>query len=113
MDLEKRELKVDVLVRHDATRGVYVGQCLQFDVAVQAPSMDKLKQRFAHAFATYVVTSVREERAPRRAPRAFWDLFLTGTADDRDLPIYVPSDTDVRANFRVTRQSPPVSVVSL
>jgi hypothetical protein len=107
MDLEKtKELKLNVMVRHDAERGVYVGQCLQFDVAVQAPSMEKLKQRFAHAFAAYVNAVNRDEVTARQAPRAFWDLYYAGEVDPNHFPIYVPS-RDVRAQFSVTKNAPP------
>lgn len=102
-----QELKLDVLVRHDSDRGVYVAQCLQFDVAVQAPSMEKLKTRFAHTFAAYLVDHVKSGKKlheVRQAPRAYWDVFLGSRVEESNLPIYVSKtrERDVRANFRVT-----------
>lgn len=99
-----KELRLDVLVRHDSDRGVFVAQCLQYDVAVQAPSMEKLRTRFAHTFAAYFVETMVNKQEPRMAPRAFWDMFLGGRADEKDLPIYVATPREVRATFRVTQE---------
>ncbi len=105
-----KELKLDVLVRHDSDRGVFVAQCLQYDVAVQAPSMEKLKKRFAHTFAAYFVEHFMKGHEARQAPRVFWEMFLGGRVEESDLPIYVASTQarpiGVRANFRVTERAP-------
>jgi len=120
MDMEKKDLKLDVLVRHDPDRGVYVAQCLQLDITVQAPSMDKLKERFSHAFGAYVML-LREtddvSKAIRSAPRPYWELFLTGNVDERDLPIFVPAEAksrvgSVRATFSVTKRVAPLEAAS-
>jgi len=98
--------RLDVLVR--AGDGVFVGQCLQYDITVQAPTLDQMKERFAHAFAFHFVSDAEAGKPPlsslRQAPRRFWDIYLRGgNIAARDVPIYVPSvrqeSVDARATF--------------
>lgn len=113
----KTELKLDVLCwRRDGRR--FVGQCLQYDIAVQAETIEELKKLFARALATYFMQRAKLLRASGNknmqevfdlnpAPRRFWELAASGVLEHDDLPIYVPSPkTSVRANFRVTKQFP-------
>jgi hypothetical protein len=112
----KTELKLDVLCWQRDGRP-FVGQCLQYDVAVQASSIEELKKLFARALATYFMEraqklvdaggTVQEVFDLNPAPRRFWELAASGVVEHDDLPIYVPSPkTSVRANFRVTKQLP-------
>jgi hypothetical protein len=112
----KTELKLDVLCWQREGRP-FVGQCLQYDVAVQAGTIEELKQIFAKTLVTYFMErakmlatsgkSVQEVFDLNPAPQRFWDLAASGSVDPDDLPIYVPSPkTSVRANFRVTKKLP-------
>jgi len=125
--LNKSELKFDVLYWQREGRPL-VGQCLQYNVAVQAPSLEELKKRFARAMATYFMERVQtlaaqgktaqevihEVFALNPAPRRFWDLAASGVMETDDLPMYVPSiDTPLRANFRHTKQLPPETALRI
>jgi len=105
----KFELKLDVLCWQREGRP-FVGQCLQYDVAVQASSIEELKKRFYRALVTYFAERARlglDVFEENRAPLKFWNLAASGKVDHDDLPIYVQSPkASVRASFRMTKEAP-------
>lgn len=108
MDLQElKEFRLDVVVRHDGE--VLVGQCLQFDIAVQGSNMEEVEERFALSLAGYIAENQAAKEAglpgwmPPRAPQQHWRMFRTGTVKGRDVPIYVPSTRDQKLpSFRAT-----------
>ena len=98
---EQLEVRLDVVVLKG--NGVLVAQCLQHDIAVQAPSDDLLRERFVRAVQLRLAEDEEKARAPLstvpQAPRRFWDMYLRGdlVVDPRDVPIFVPSSRDVPA----------------
>jgi hypothetical protein len=98
------EFRLDVVVL--AKPGVYVAQCLQHDIVVQAPNVQTMKERFSHAFAARVAEDLAAGREPLstvpQAPRRFWDMYLRGFVESRDVPVYVPSTRESRLEARAT-----------
>lgn len=84
-----------------------VAQCLQHDITVQGRTEAEAKLRFSQALAVRFLHDVSQKRKPlstlRMAPRVYWEMYLTGRAQEQDLPIYVPAEAgrqwDARATF--------------
>ncbi len=83
---------------------------MQYDVAVQAATIDELKKRLYRALMTYFMERARQKQdvfEMNPAPQRFWELSAAGKVDPDDLPIYVVSQkTQLRANLRFTKEAP-------
>ena len=112
---DRAQVRLDVLVLEEEATGVFVAQCLQHDIVVQATNERQLRERFVRAVQMHLAEDDAKGRAPLstvpQAPRRFWDIYTSGelSIDSRDLPIFVPSERatpmlDVRARFAQASQ---------
>jgi hypothetical protein len=74
---EQQRTEIRVVVYREGDH--YVAQGLEFDICVQAGSLDELQERFSRtAFATLAVCLERgtdPREAVPRAPAEFWEMF--------------------------------------
>ena len=70
-------LHVSVLIMREGDH--WVAQCLEYDIAAQATSLDALKHAFARTFAGQIAVDLHHKRLPLQgipqAPRRYFDLF--------------------------------------
>lgn len=67
--------KLDVILINDG--GMYVAQCLQYDIATQGDTIDDAKRAFEYVVAAeigYCLSSGRTLADLPAAPKCYWDL---------------------------------------
>ncbi len=69
-------------------RESWVVQCLEFDIAAQAPSLEALPVRLARALLAEIEFSQQRGEEPfsrlPRAPEKYWDMVPGATEEDRE-----------------------------
>jgi hypothetical protein len=69
-------------------RESWVVQCLEYDIAAQAPSLEALPVRLARALLAEIEFSQQRGEVPfstlPRAPEKYWDMVPGATEEDRD-----------------------------
>jgi hypothetical protein len=97
---------VSVLLHQDGN--AWVAQCLEHDLAAQAPSKEEAKKRFLATLAQQILVDVFEGRTPLRwlpqAPPRYFEEALSTSPSGPELPVYVPAPPQeevprVRAQF--------------
>lgn len=57
----------------------WIGQCLEFDLATQAPTVDELDYQLQALLVGHIVASIQENKQPfenlPKAPSVFWQMF--------------------------------------
>ena len=75
----------------------WCAQCLEYDIAAQAPTLSELRYELERVLATHIAASEEQDQHPfetlNAAPQKFWEMFerakLQLTIDD--LPFRLPS----------------------
>ncbi len=99
---------VSVLLHRDGN--AWVAQCLEYDLAAQAPTVDEAKKRFMRTLTQQIVADLVDGNDPLcklpQAPSRYFEDSITSKQSGPDLPVYVPADVtakrgrvDVRAQF--------------
>ena len=101
---------VSVLLHKDGD--AWVAQCLEHDLAAQAPSQEEAKKRFLRTLGQQILLDFMEGRAPLewlpQAPARYFEEALGTSASGPELPVYVSVPDkkkdqvprfDVRAQF--------------
>jgi hypothetical protein len=87
-----------------------VAQCLEHDLAAQAPTKDEAKKRFLHTLGQQILLDLLESRTPLgwlpQAPARYFEEAISTSPSGPELPVYVPVPDkkkvprfDVRAQF--------------
>jgi hypothetical protein len=100
---------VSVLLHKDGN--AWVAQCLEYDLAAQAPSVDEAKKRFMRTLTQQIVADLVDGNDPLsklpQAPLRYFEDSVTSNKSGPELPVYVPATVttnkgirlDVRAQF--------------
>jgi hypothetical protein len=95
MSDESRVLQISAVLFQDGEW--WCAQCLEYDIAAQAPTLSELRYELGRVLAAHVAAGEELGRDPfesvNSAPQKFWDMFqaakLQLTAED--LPFRLPS----------------------
>ena len=92
-------------------RESWVVQCLEFDIAAQAPTLETLPVHLARALLAEIEHSQRRGEVPftrlPRAPKKYWDMVPGATEEDRDAwRTFLPSFVDNRLSILRAESAP-------
>jgi hypothetical protein len=77
-------LEIRALIFRDLEHDLWIAQGLEYDICVQAKTVDEAHDAFERTLAATALVSLSEGRAPfegiERAPRRFWDDFERASA---------------------------------
>ncbi len=92
------EFKIQVLVFPRAIKGkeVWVAQGLEYDIVAQAPTLERLENRFMRTVLGYFVYAF-ETKTPvlngiKPAPKRFWETYQSGRALEQPFSLAPPSE---------------------
>lgn len=72
---QSKELHVLVFKDDD----LWIAQCLEYDIAVQARTIEELEENFVCSIIAHVMSSIEDKEAPfstlPETPKEFWDMF--------------------------------------
>jgi predicted RNase H-like HicB family nuclease len=106
---------VSVLLHRDGD--AWVAQCLEFDLAAQAPTKEEVKRRFMRTLTQQIVADLLDDNTPLsklpQAPSRYFEDSVTSMTSGPELPVFVPADltkdkgrVSVRAQFLEPQPSP-------
>jgi hypothetical protein len=82
---------VSVLLHRDGD--VWVAQCLEYDLAAQAPDEEEVKKRFLRTFAAQILFDIKDKRKPLsalgKAPKRYLSDTVMTRQEGPELPIFV------------------------
>lgn len=83
--------------------GLWVAQCLEYDIAAQGPTVEAAKEAFVVAFAAQIVVALHHGEEPLatfgRAPQHYWDRF--SKAQRLAEPIRIPDPISIPPAFMI------------
>lgn len=84
---------VSVLLHKDGD--AWVAQCLEYDLAAQAPTLEDAKKRFLGTLGAQIMMDLRAKRTPLAqlgmAPQRYFEKMVRAEQDGPQLPVYVPA----------------------
>jgi hypothetical protein len=87
-------------------RGHWVAQCLEYDIATQAETLDELLGEIQYLLAAHVLVAERENLEPfaelSKAPKRFWEMY------ERAHPSPRRQDDNPRRPTRITFSTHPL-----
>lgn len=70
---------INAVIFPDPDTNVWVAQCLDYDICVQADTLEEVHDAFEKALAATAFTSIMLGQKPfdgiEQAPKKFWDMF--------------------------------------
>jgi len=86
--------RVSVLLHQDGE--AWVAQCLEYDLAAQAPSEEEAKKRFVRTLQAQIMDDLRDGLTPLsklpKAPRRYFVDSVTYNKDGPELPVWAPAE---------------------
>ncbi|MEW6159926.1 MAG: hypothetical protein AB1813_21060 [Verrucomicrobiota bacterium] len=75
---------------------VWVAQCLQYDIATQAKTLESLKRKFVRMFVSNIIIALENGQEPlaniKPAPQSYWDAYNQASEFCAEFPYSVPAD---------------------
>lgn len=105
-EIDDSGLRLDVLLLREkgGEKEYWVAQCLQYDICVQASTIERLREAFMNVLVGNIILAIQREEEPfsrlKPAPEKYWDLHRTAMRFDQEFPVTIPGN-------RIPRKSTP------
>ncbi len=100
MRIGTENLEIKVLIFKD--QNLYIAQCLEYDLAVQAEGLEDLRENFALELALQIENDIQNGEEPLstlpETPRVFWEMYQRANPLQNPIDIKVPTELNSRIN---------------
>jgi hypothetical protein len=103
-----RDLRLDVVIMResvDEKREVWVAQCLQYDIATQAATLEQVSLRIQRVVIINMILALENGETPfanlKPAPERYWKEYRQSKMQMQIIPVAVPADR-IPSNVKLT-----------
>jgi hypothetical protein len=101
---KKHELTLTIFLQKDGN--AWVAQCLEYDIAAQAPAIEEVKLRFMKTVRQQIMIDLQEQRMPLedlgQAPEHFFDAVTNASQNGPELPVFIPVERKAMIRARAS-----------
>lgn len=97
-------LKFTILLHQEES--AWFAQCLEYDVAAQAPNPGECKRRILHSLSSRILLDLSSKVDPLSslgpAPHRYFEMAVNAGKEDPELPVYVPAAAGLQHKLQAT-----------